>query len=428
MKVVLVTNVFPPEHNLGAPTAANIAEELTRRGHSVHVFAPFPSHPIGRIFPGYRRTLYSTSIVAPGYKLTHCFGTFSRTSTMVSRFASNLSYGITSGLRVLVGGRPDLIFTQSWPIFANGIVTMVAALRGVPQVLRVQDMYPESLESQSRVTRRNLIYRAIREFDRLIALSSSKILVISPVFRRLYEEDRHIPSDKLRVVQNWVDDESVESDPSAGSAFRRMLGIPENAFVAVYAGNVGVAANVETVVQACAKLKELGRIYVVIAGEGTQLGACRELIQSHGLDRVIIHSPWKAEETQAVLKMADVLLLPTKATQSLISVPSKLISYFMAARPVIAGVLSESDTASAIRDGNAGWVIAPESTDQMAAAIVAASEHSAERLSQMGHAGQRYALEHLSRSSNLPRIVRMLEMAAGIGDEPGIRQQRVISH
>lgn len=427
MKVVLVTNVFPPEHNLGAPTAANVAEELTRRGHSVHVLAPFPSHPIGRIFPGYRRTLYSTSTVAPGYKLTHCFSTFSRTSTMVSRFASNISYGITSGLRLLFGERPDLIFTQSWPIFANGIVTMIAALRGVPQVLRVQDMYPESLESQRRVKRRNIIFRTLREFDRMIALSSSRILVISPLFRRLYEEDRHIPSDKLRVVQNWVNDEIVETDPSAGCVFRERLGIPRNAFVAVYAGNVGVAASVETVVQACTKLEKLNQLYVVIAGEGTELGACRELIQRHGLKRVIIHSPWKAEETQPVLKMADVLLLPTKATQSLISVPSKLISYFMAARPVIAGVLPESDAASAIRDSNAGWVVEPESSDQMAAAIAAASERSTESLMQMGNAGQMYALEHFSRNANLPRIVRMIEVAAGIVDEPGIAQQRAIS-
>jgi len=427
MKVVIVTNVFPPEHTLAAPTGAQIAEELTRRGHSVSVLAPFPNHPKGIIFDGYRRTLYSTATIDPGYKLTHCFATLSRTSTMISRFSANISFGITSGLRILFGKRPDLILTQSWPIFGNGSIALVAKLRGVPLVLRVQDCYPESLESQRRVTKRSWIYKTVRKIDLMIAHSSKQILLISPVFRRLYEGDRGISPGKLSIVPNWGNDEVVDAGSSSDLRFREKLSIPEDAFVAVYAGNVGVAASVETVVQAGEKLQDKMQIYVVIAGEGSQLGACREHIASRHLDRVIIHSPWKTEETQAVLRMADVLLLPTKATQSLISVPSKLISYLMAARPVIAAVLPESDTGDAIVTSGAGWVIAPESADQMADAIAAASEHSKESLIRIGYAGQRYAREHLSRSANLPRVVRTLESAAGIKDEPSVHQQSATS-
>src|ERR1035441_2346659 len=116
MKVVLVSCVFPPEHTFSAQTSAQIAEELARRGHSVHVYAPFPNHPKGRLFNGYKRTLYSTSTAGAGYTLTHCFGTFSQSSTMMSRFVGNLSFGVSSGLRILFGNRPDVIYSNSWPI------------------------------------------------------------------------------------------------------------------------------------------------------------------------------------------------------------------------------------------------------------------------------------------------------------------------
>jgi glycosyltransferase involved in cell wall biosynthesis len=165
-------------------------------------------------------------------------------------------------------------------------------------------------------------------------------------------------------------------------------------------------------VDAFARLKDRARIYLVIAGDGSRLDACREKIARQNLDRVIIHSPWKKEETGPVLQMADLLLLPTKAEQSLLSIPSKLISYFLSARPVVAAVLSGSDTAMAVRDNGAGWVVEPDSVEVMANAILAASEMSGEDLNRMGLAGRDYALRNLTREANLPRVVQIVENAA----------------
>jgi glycosyltransferase involved in cell wall biosynthesis len=417
MRIVLVSAVFPPEHGLSALMGAQTAAEFARRGHSVHVYAPFPSHPRGKLFDGFKRTLYSKSTVCPGCTLTHCFGTFSRSSTMMSRFVENLSFGVSSGLRILFGNRPDVIYSNSWPIFATGIVAVVAKLRQVPLVLRVQDVYPESLDSQRRVTRRNWVYHLLRQFDLMIARSCEQLLVISPGFERLYVNDRGVVAKKVHIVPNWSNDDFVDADTSAALAFRRKLGIPSDAFVAVYAGNVGVASNAEMLVDALAKLKGLTQIYLVIAGDGSQLGLCRDEAERQHLDRVIIHTPWKKEETGAVLQMADVLLLPTKGNQSLNSIPSKLISYLLSGRPVIAAVLPESDTATAILKSGAGWVIHPDSTDLMARTIAAASAHSKADLIRMGTSGRELARQSLTRDSNLPRIIDIVEKAAKVRND-----------
>jgi glycosyltransferase involved in cell wall biosynthesis len=140
----------------------------------------------------------------------------------------------------------------------------------------------------------------------------------------------------------------------------------------------------------------------VIAGDGSRLDVCREQITRQNLDRVVIHSPWKTEETGPVLQMADVLLLPTIGIQSLNSVPSKLITYLLSGRPVIAAVLPESDTATAILGSGAGWVVDPDSADLMAEAIVAATKYTSESLRQMGFAGREYAIKNYTQESNLP--------------------------
>ena len=387
-----------------------------RRGHTVHVYAPFPSHPKGRLFDGYKRTLYTTSTSGAGYTLTHCFGTFSRSSTLISRFAWNLSFGITSGVRILFGRRPDVIFSSTWPIFATGILAMVARVRRVPFVLRVQDVYPESLDSQRRFTTRNWVYNLLRQFDQMIARSSQQVLVISRAFQKVYVNDRGVPADKVHVIPNWGDDEIADADRSAALAFRRKLGIPEDAFVAVYAGNVGVASNAELLVEALAILKDRTQIYLVIAGEGAKLSACRDEAERQELDRVVIHTPWRTEETGPVIKMADVLLLPTKGRQSLNSIPSKLITYLLSGRPVIAAVLSESDTAAAILESGAGWVVNPDSAELMAEAILAASGQSADSLSCIGSAGREYALGNHTGESNLFRVVEIVEMAGKVAE------------
>ena len=228
--------------------------------------------------------------------------------------------------------------------------------------------------------------------------------------------DRGVPAVKVHVIPNWSSDEMVDADRSAAPAFRQKLGIPEDAFVAVYAGNVGVASNAELLVKALAILKDRAQIHLVIAGEGAQLGACRDEAERQVLDRVVIHTPWKTEETGPVIKMADVLLLPTKGRQSLNSIPSKLITYFLSGRPVIAAVLSESDIAAAIFESGAGWVVNPDSAELMAEAILAASEQSPETLNRMGSAGREYALENHSRESNLSRLVDFVEMTGKVAE------------
>jgi glycosyltransferase involved in cell wall biosynthesis len=117
-----------------------------------------------------------------------------------------------------------------------------------------------------------------------------------------------------------------------------------------------------------------------------------------------------------------VLLLPTKGKQSLNSIPSKLITYLLSGRPVIAAVLPESDTAITILGSGAGWVIDPDSADLMAKTIAAVSGQSKESLIRMGSAGREFARQNFMRDSNLPRIIDIVEKAAKARNEPNKHQ------
>lgn len=426
MKIVIVASVFAPEPLVSAQANAHIAEALARDGHSVHVFAPFPNRPAAKLFPGFRRRLYSTSLSPEGYNLTRCFSTISRRSTMISRLAENFTFGFALIPRLLFKQRPDVIYSHAWPIFATGIVALIAKLRRIPLVLRVVDVYPESMESQKRISKDGLMYRVLRKVDGMISRSAKAMIFISPGFQRLYATDRGIEESRLHVVLYWNSDEAFEPNPDGARELRKKLGIAPEAFVATCAGNIGVACNAEMLIDVFAKLTEHKELYLVIAGGGSRLEVCRQQATEKKVERVVIHSPWRAEETGALLQMTDVFLLPTNRDQSSYSIPSKLIGYFLSARPVIAAVLRQSDTAAVINESASGWVVSPDDVDALARALVEAS-HQPERLrNEMGSAGRAFALRHFTKLSNLPRVIQVITDAAnegGTGAAPASVQQ-----
>ena len=127
MNVVIVSAVFPPEPVVTAQTSFQIADELFHHGHQVTVLAPFPNRPDGRLFKGYRRSLYRRESM--GFSVIRCFSFLSRKSTMGSRLLENIGFAITCSARVLFLPRPDVIYMNSWVIclFRHGFRSGLAS-------------------------------------------------------------------------------------------------------------------------------------------------------------------------------------------------------------------------------------------------------------------------------------------------------------
>ena len=412
LRCTVVSCVFPPEFTFSATTSASIAEELVARGHEVTVLAPFPNKPTGELFPGYRRSMYSRREMPQGYTLVYCFGVLAPESRMVLRFLENISFGVMAGLRLLFGRRPDVIYSNAWPVFATSIIVSVARLHGIPVVVSVQDVYPESLVSQARTGPKSLMFHVMRRIDAWIGRSAKALIVISQRFYETYRTTRGVPAEKIHVVHNWGDRGAVNVDRAANAQYRKAHSIPRDALLAVYAGNIGPAAGAESMVEAFERLKDLRNTYLLIAGSGSNLTSCMTRAKALGLERVIFHSPWRQEETDVVLGVADLLLLPTIRNQSLVSVPSKLISYLLAGRPVLAMVLAESETADIIRKARAGWIVPPDNPDALAAKIRIIASLPIDELHSLGKSSRDFAHENLCRDSSLPKVIRILETAA----------------
>jgi colanic acid biosynthesis glycosyl transferase WcaI len=408
MRVTIVSCVFPPEPVVSSITSSHLAEELARRGHDVTVIAAFPSRPAGRVYSSYRRKLFQIEPHEAGYRIVRCFAATSSKSTLVSRLLENISFGITSACAALFGRRADVIYANTWPIFAQAFVCIVAFLRGSRLVLSVQDVYPESLLSQRRIRKRGVVAWTLRWVDMMTARRADALVVISERFAQIYKQDRGVATQRIHIVPNWTEERDMCGALDA-DAFRGGKRIPPDAFLVVYSGNVGFASGIDKVVEAWGLLAGEHSGWLLVAGEGGLLSACRALAADLGTERIVFHSPYPVEDTPSVLASAELLLLPTRGHQSLYSVPSKLISYMLAGKPILCQASPESDLAKAVEAADCGWVVEPDRLELFAAAIEQIRTSPAAERERRGRAGEQFARQNFSKSALLPRIISIIE-------------------
>jgi glycosyltransferase involved in cell wall biosynthesis len=150
----------------------------------------------------------------------------------------------------------------------------------------------------------------------------------------------------------------------------------------------------------------------MIAGDGSMAEHCRWLASKGSNPRIVFHQPWKLSETTKVLQAADLLILPTQGEQSMVSVPSKLISYMFSARPVLALAQQDSEIANTILDSDSGWVVQPGNQQELSRQILEISTFNKSELGRRGEAGGNFARRYYSKSANLPKVIDVLESAA----------------
>ena len=272
MNIVVVSCVFPPEPIVSSQTSHQIVEALVKNGHHVKAIVPFPSRPAGKIYDGYTQKLFGSSCSLDGYDLVRCWSTVSSKSTIGSRFKENFSFGLSSAIVLLISPKPDAIYSNTWPIFATGLVALIAKLRDIPLVISVQDLYPESLVIQNRIQKDGWIAQILRLIDKLIAQSTTHVIVISEEFAKIYLKDRSVIPSKVSIIPNWLKAPSTNKTLEAN--YRSHYSIPNDDFVIVYGGNIGVAAGVETLVDSFTYLKHnsaASKLWLIVAGSGSNL-------------------------------------------------------------------------------------------------------------------------------------------------------------
>jgi colanic acid biosynthesis glycosyl transferase WcaI len=410
MRTVFVTQWFDPEP--GAIRGLPLARWLVAHGHEVKVLTGVPNYPGGHVYPGYRVRLWQGE-VRDGVPILRVPLYPSHGASAVGRVANYTSFALSAAvIGTALVDRGDVAYIYHPPATVGLPAVVLKALRGIPFVYHIADMWPESVVDSGMLADGALrigVGRLLSAWCRAVYRQASAITVLSPGFKRLLVE-RGVPGDKVHVIYNWTD-EAMFHPVARDEALARELDL-DGRFNIIYAGNLGPFQGLGTVVRAAARVRSHRAIQVVIVGGGQQEVELRELARTLGADNVRFVGRRPYQEMPRICALADALLVHLRDLPVFrATIPSKTQVALACARPVLMAV--SGDAAEMVRKAEAGVTCPPDDEARLAETMATLAETSRDELEAMGQRGRRFYLDEMALDIGGRHMDRLLREVAG---------------
>jgi glycosyltransferase involved in cell wall biosynthesis len=411
MKILYVSQYFPPE--MGAPAArvSELARHWVQSGHQVTVLTGFPNHPTGVIPPDYRwkirRLVYRESVDNIRVVRTWLFPFPNRKAH--ERILNYLSFCLSASLTGSFLSQPDVIIASTPQLFVGLSGWWLGRIRKAPVILEVRDLWPDSITASGMGREGSMPIRVIRAVAGFLYRSCEHIVVVTPAFREDLVSKWDMPSEKISIVENGVETDLFTPDGGRDTA-KSALGI-QGRFVVSYIGTLGLAHGLSTVLQGAAQLqKTFPDILFLFIGEGADKERLVSLAQEQNLVNVLFLPQQPRGKIPALIRASELCLVPLrKADVFKTVIPTKLLEFMACGRPVILGV--EGQARQVLDEAQAGVFVEPENQVALVQAIIHLYQNNALRQT-LGRNGRNYIIEHLSREQTAKLYTTVLEKVA----------------
>jgi putative colanic acid biosynthesis glycosyltransferase WcaI len=408
MKILYVSQYFPPE--MGAP--AGRASELSRLwiedDHEVTVLTGFPNHPTGIIPPDYRRKFRRlvTRDTYHGVEVVRTWLVPLPNRKAYERMLNYSSFCVSAAATGIFLHQPDVVIATSPQLLVGLSGWWLARCNGVPFVLEVRDLWPESLAAVGVSNHNSLLHRSLAKIAGFLYRSCDRLVVVSPAFKDYLVERWRVPKDKIFVVENGVET-SLFSPLAPNPSLRRKLGA-ERKFVASYIGTMGNAHGLEALLEAAALLRERSpQVLFLLVGEGAEKERLVSLASSRGLANVRFIGQQSRGRIPAYIAASDACVVLLKKAELFKTVlPTKMLEYMSCARPVILGV--DGHARKVMEQANAGIFITPEDPSALAEAVMRLAADPA-LCESLGRNGRQHVLQHFSRQHTAKLYLDVLQ-------------------
>ena len=320
MRILIITQWFQPEPHF---KGLNFAVELKNRGHDVEVLTGFPNYPGGKIYENYKLMPFCREVVE-GIQVNRCWLYPSHDRSAIRRAANYISFAVTTAIASFFIRKPDVVYIYTPPMTATIAALALHIFRGVPYVVDVQDLWPDTLAATGMVRSTKLL-ALVGWFSKFVFDRAARIMVLSDGFRhRLVQRDVDTP---ITVIRNWAPPEIVESSRMLISSQRPDYST--RPFNVVFAGNIGLAQGLDVVIDAAHLLRNQGMSVIFqIFGGGLEAERLKARAASETPDHVIFHGYRHPTEMAALFSKADALLVHVRKDPLFeITIPSKTQAY-----------------------------------------------------------------------------------------------------
>ena len=407
VRILFLTHYYPPEVNAPATRTHEHCREWAAAGHDVHVVTCAPSHPIGRLFPGYRRQWHRHELV-DGVHVHRVWTYLAANRGTVRRTINYLSFAVSGAWRAWRLGSFDVAVGTSPQFFCAVATWIVARLRGLPWVFEVRDLWPASIAALGAIHRQSIPMRWLERLESRLYRDAAAVACLTRGFMAALEA-RGVDPAKLHYLPNGIIPEFWAEGNRDGA--RRDLSVGPDEVLLSYVGTTGMAHGLVALLDAAALLHVLApEVRVLIVGDGAELEALREQAEARRLTNVRLTGLVPRARIPSLLAASDIMLVTLRPSEVFKTVlPSKMFEAMAAARPIVLGV--EGEAHDTLLRAGAGIAVPPGNAEALAAAVHRLARDPLQRTA-MGESGAAYVRREFSRRTWGVRYLALLEMVA----------------
>ena len=396
MKILLLTQWFDPE-----PTFKGLAfaKELTKQGHEVEVLTGFPNYPQGKLYDGYKLKLFQKeniegiSVLRVPLYASHDNSAFKRVLNYASFAVSATLYGI------FLTKKADVIYAYHPPLTVDMAALLIKLFRKTPVVLDIQDMWPDTLKATGMIGNEKLL-NIVDSLCKVVYRYADHIVVLSPGFKQLLEK-RNVAASKVSVIYNWCDESSLNSVSELSADNKQLL---NNKFNIVFAGNMGKAQSLDTVIEVAQQLKSELEIQFVFVGQGTETQRLKQICKDNQLNNVKFIPQMPMQKVGVILRKADALLVYLRNDPLFeITIPSKTQAYMAIGKPIIIGVAG--DASNLVKEADCGVIVIPEDTLSLKEGILKLYHLERDKAEEMANNAKIFYQSNLSITTGVKQFI-----------------------
>ncbi len=403
MRILLLTQYFPPETGAAQQRLSHLAKWLFSFGHEVTVLTSLPNYPTGRIFDEYRGRVFVEE-KRDDLRILRTWAYASVSRTFARRLLNYFSFALlATWFGIWRAGKQDLVVVESPPLFLGITGVILSRFRGVPMIVNVSDLWPESAVAMG-ILRNSTIICIAKALENYIYRSSNAITGQSEGI--VWDIRSRISKIPVELMTNGVDPERFVGSSDRREQMRLQQGFGERCVVG-YTGLHGLAQGLDGVLDAAQLVARSNpEILFAFFGDGPDKPRLEALAEQRKLSNVRFFSPQPAERMPAILSSLDVAIVPLKNLPIFRGVlPSKLFECMAAKLPIVLAV--EGEACELLKRAKGGLCVEPEKPTAIADALKKLSGDPKLRR-ELGENGGRYVFAHYDRNEMARRFAALL--------------------
>ena len=399
MHILIVTNHFWPENF----RINDLALGMLERGHQVSVLTGIPNYPEGKFFPGYgffrKRSEEYRGIQIHRVPLIPR-GNGSSFRLMLNYVSSAIAFCFLAPF--LCRKKFDVVFVfETSPATIGLPAVLLKWIYKKPIVFWVLDLWPDSI-SATGALKNNFVLWLVKKMVRQIYRSCDEILISSKGFEGSIRAVGGF-SGEIKYFPNWVEPEMESDNPSATIGMELPKG-----FRVLFTGNIGVAQDFPTILEAAERLKWIDDLHWIIVGNGRKTEWVKSEVTRRGLNsqfHLVGRHP--VEMMPHFFSQADVLLLPLRKEPIFeLTAPGKLQSYMSSGVPILAAL--DGEGASIVNEARCGIASRAGDPTMLRDAVLSFYKMPKSERMEMGERGLRFCETKFSRSVLFDQLETLL--------------------